>query len=182
MLSSSQSVTATLPGPATAPDAHFPGQLMTHIPMQPLSSSAATVSGSVDEETRLSMAWKYEGYQALSKWMASDDDFFVFRRFESLNANTMLWMQDRISQLEQELANIHQTVEDSKPAQRLKNNSFRWDAKYMQRRDQIMAELSRQLLYYSESSATAVLNILLTCTHRSVHRRFLEDSHQTSSG
>jgi hypothetical protein len=85
--------------------------------------------------------------------MASDDDFFVFRRFESLNANTILWMQDHISRLEKELAEIHQMVEDSKPTQRLRNDSFRWDATCMhgsmQRRDQIMAELSRQLLHYS---------------------------------
>jgi hypothetical protein len=121
--------------------------------MQPLTSSAATGGVFVDEETKLSMAWKYEGYQALSKWMASDDDFFVFRRFESLNANTLLWMQDKISRLEQELANIHKAVEDSKPGQRWRNDSFRWDEKSMPRREEIMVQLSHQLLQYSQSDA-----------------------------
>jgi hypothetical protein len=85
--------------------------------------------------------------------MASDDDFFVFRRFESLNANTLLWMQDKISRLEQELADIHKAVENSKPDQKWRNDSFRWDEKYMLRREEIMVQLSRQLLQYSQSHA-----------------------------
>lgn len=82
--------------------------------------------------------------------MASDDDFFVIRRFESLNANTILWMQHHIARLEQELAGIHRSIEESKPSQNLMNNSFTWDAKYMQRRTQILRELSQQLLHYSK--------------------------------
>lgn len=96
------------------------------------------------------MAWKYEGYQAFSRWMASDDDFFVFRRFESLNANTILWMQDKISRLEEELQELHRNEEDAKSDEYGRNDSFRFDETYLPRRDQIMCELSRQLQHYSE--------------------------------
>jgi hypothetical protein len=137
----------SLPGPATASDAHYPPQ-STPIPMQHLPISNNTSNPTVDEQTRLRMPWKYEGYQAFSKWMASDDDFFVFRRFESLNACTILWMQDHIARLETELQAVHRMVENSNPNEKLGNDSFRWD---LPRRSQIMGELSRQLLHYSQS-------------------------------
>jgi len=82
--------------------------------------------------------------------MASDDDFFVLRKFESLNAATILWMQHRISELEQRLEDIHKTVVESDDTEKLKNSSFAWDARCMQERTKIMAELSGLLLQYSK--------------------------------
>ncbi|KAL8811718.1 MAG: hypothetical protein Q9200_001581 [Gallowayella weberi] len=41
------------------------------------------------------------GYSALCTWMASDSDFFVIRRFEKLGARVALFMQNKISQLEE---------------------------------------------------------------------------------
>ncbi|KAF2132947.1 hypothetical protein P153DRAFT_309790, partial [Dothidotthia symphoricarpi CBS 119687] len=143
----SRASTSSLPGPATAPGAHMPAQ---DIPLQSLSPLNTTSSVMVDEKAKRDQAWKFEGYKAFSKWMASEDDFFVFRRFESLNAGTILWMQDHISQLESRLHQIHKDIEESKPEQSLKNCSFRWDAKYMQERNMIMSELSRQLLHYNQ--------------------------------
>lgn len=137
----------TLPRPVTAPGS----PQSTFIPTQ-LRSPPSTPPSSpiVSDQQKKSAPWKYEGYQAFSKWMASDDDFFVFRRFESLNANTILWMQYQISQLEKELEDLHKEVEDSKIDDGLRNDSFHWDAQYWQRRNQIMGELSRQLLHYSK--------------------------------
>jgi hypothetical protein len=37
--------------------------------------------------------WKYIGYPTFSKWMASDADFFVLRRFDDLNVRVILHMQ-----------------------------------------------------------------------------------------
>lgn len=96
--------------------------------------------------------YKAQGYQEFSKWMASENDFFVFRRFESLNANTMLWMQYRISELERRLEEIHQEIKDSKISDNLKNSSFKWDGKWRPERTRIMGELSGILLQYSECS------------------------------
>ncbi|KAF2026143.1 hypothetical protein EK21DRAFT_92684 [Setomelanomma holmii] len=140
---------ATLPGPATAKGAQYPPS-STFIQMQPFPQPPQGSHSPVEEQIKLSMPWKYEGYQAISKWMASDDDFFVFRRFESLNADTILWMQDHIARLETELKAMHKLVADSKLEQNLRNDSHRWDEQHMPRRTQIMGELSRQLLHYNQ--------------------------------
>lgn len=49
--------------------------------------------------------WRWRGYPSLSKWMASDDDFFVLRRFGTLNARVALMLQDQLAYLEEELKN-----------------------------------------------------------------------------
>lgn len=179
MAYSIQPASPTLPGPVTASSAYCPPHSTT-TPMQKLSASNASVASSVDEKTKKNMAWKYEGYQAFSKWMASDDDFFVFRRFESLNANTILWMQDHISRLEKELASIHIEVEKSRLEDFKKNSSFRWDAACKNRRNEIMFELSRQLLHYSQSRLSETLK-LVSQTIRSIHRHIFESSRTATS-
>lgn len=50
--------------------------------------------------------WKYIGYQGFSEWMASDDDFFIIRRFGSLAARVILSLQWRITKLENELCRL----------------------------------------------------------------------------
>jgi hypothetical protein len=97
-------------------------------------------------------AWKSLGYKDFGKWMALDDDFFVFRRFESLNAETILWMQYKISVLERALEHIHKDVETSASSsmEDLTNSSFALDEDYLPARSKIMAELSGLLLQYSK--------------------------------
>jgi hypothetical protein len=150
MAQGSQTVTSSLPGPVTSPGAHLPGPSGS-ISLHTLSSASSISQASVDAQTKRDQAWKYEGYKALSKWMASEDDFFVFRRFESLNAGVILWMQDRIVQIEERLEEIHKMIEDSPSDHNLKNCSFRWDAQYQSERTRLMEELSAILHHYSES-------------------------------
>lgn len=50
--------------------------------------------------------WRDDGYPSLAKWMASSEDFFILRRFGSLNARVLLLMQDRIVELERDLHDI----------------------------------------------------------------------------
>lgn len=88
--------------------------------------------------------------------MASEDDFFIFRRFQTLNARTILWMQDRITKSERELKNIDEKVEKSHLDEKLRNDSMRWDETRMQRRHQLMLELSQLLHHYS---LNALLNV-----------------------
>lgn len=45
------------------------------------------------EEVQAKKPWKYIGYPTCSKWMASDADFFVLRRFDDLNVRVILHMQ-----------------------------------------------------------------------------------------
>ncbi|KAL8929513.1 MAG: hypothetical protein Q9208_001182 [Pyrenodesmia sp. 3 TL-2023] len=77
-------------------------------------------------------------------WMASDDDFFMIRKFEGIGARVVLLMQNRIVQLEQELH-----VEDRNCALQGGNNgTFDWD--HQKRRIEIMDELAQRLERYPE--------------------------------
>lgn len=49
-------------------------------------------------------AWLYYGYRALSKWMASDHEFFVLRRYSAMNARCLLFLQNEIAKKEKRLA------------------------------------------------------------------------------
>jgi hypothetical protein len=82
--------------------------------------------------------------------MASENDFFVFRRFESLNANTILWMQYQISELEEKLEQIHKEIEVSEKEHKLRNSSSKWDKEKRPDRNLIMGQLAGLLLQYSE--------------------------------
>jgi hypothetical protein len=116
------------------------------IPMQ--NMSAPRPSNGITMNTSKKPAWKVEGYQEFSKWMASENDFFVFRRFESLNANTILWMQHSISELEARLEQIHKEIEGR--GDNAKNSSFKWDENGKPERIIIMQQLSGLLLQYSK--------------------------------
>jgi hypothetical protein len=52
--------------------------------------------------------WKYIGYRVFSQWLSSDSDFFLIRRFDTLNARVILMLQWEISVLEAKLARIDQ--------------------------------------------------------------------------
>lgn len=84
--------------------------------------------------------------------MASDDDFFIIRRFQSLNANVILYMQDRISQIEDRLKEIHESNENENAPNNTerKNSSFRWDMKLEPERDRLLCELTGLLHHYSK--------------------------------
>ncbi|KAI8633267.1 hypothetical protein F5Y19DRAFT_294844 [Xylariaceae sp. FL1651] len=47
--------------------------------------------------------WKYIGYKDFAAYVASDPDFFAFRRFDRLHTRTLLSLQDQLSELEQQL-------------------------------------------------------------------------------
>ena len=85
--------TSCLPTPVTS--------LKARTSMNGAIQPRLTLSSASAEQYKRDWPWKYEGYKAFSAWIASEDDFFVFRRFGALNANTILWMQDRISQTEE---------------------------------------------------------------------------------
>ncbi|PSN59502.1 hypothetical protein BS50DRAFT_229186 [Corynespora cassiicola Philippines] len=138
----------SLPGPVTSPNAPIP-RANVAIPLQ---SMHVGLDPSVSDEYKKARAWKYEGYTEFSRWMASEDDFFLFRRFESLNAGVILWMQEQISQKEAELMRFHKGIEDAPhdlPTGAL-NSSHRWDAEKFPARQKLMHELSGLLHHYNE--------------------------------
>lgn len=143
----------SLPGPVTYPGAQIPANnSFAHLSTPP--ASPTLTSCSVDKKSRIGKAWKYEGYKALSEWMASDDDFFVVRRFGTVNAHVILWMQHQIVSKETQLAELHQQME-KKPGTSAEvegqNDSFNWDIDYLPERHNLMRELSALLLHYSQS-------------------------------
>jgi len=46
------------------------------------------------------------GYAEFSEWMATSDDFTLFRRFDALNIRIILRLQDRIMRTEEKLAKL----------------------------------------------------------------------------
>jgi hypothetical protein len=150
--------THVLPAPVTAPPPpapHFqlPASPFAYFnPSQSFGPASQSQGGpTLTSEQQKKLAWKYKGYKEFSKWMASEDDFFVFRRFGRLNAGVVLWMQDRITQIETRLDEIHEMIANSPDIENRRNDSFRWDAKYEQERDHLMTQLSGLLHHYSMS-------------------------------
>ena len=151
-----------LPGPGAQMPTPF-----SSVPMHTLALAEPTLSNAsvTEKERRKKQAWKYEGYKEFGKWMASDDDFFVFRRFGSLNATTTMYLQYRISQLERRLEEIHDSNEHEKDG---RNSSFKWDEANQPERVRIMNELSCLLLHYSKSQKVTPRS--KTDRDRSIHR------------
>lgn len=121
---------------------------ISSFPIELQNISPPNAKPSIDDATSRRKSWKHEGYGVFSKWMASDDDLFVFRRFQSLNARTILYMQDRIGQIETRLAQLHD--ENAHGDEKRKNNSFRWDMHHEPERDRLMCELTGLLNHYNQ--------------------------------
>lgn len=79
------------------------------------------------------------GYPAMCKWMASDDDFFVLRRFGGLSARILLRQQDRIVKLEEDL----QRVDNMCMINGSNNGTFRYDTNF--ERQRLLDELTSRL-------------------------------------
>jgi len=70
--------------------------------------------------------WKYIGYRGYSKFISSDDDFFVVRRFDTLSARVALALQDEIAVLEEELNEIDE-VHSKRESPDVNNGALRDD-------------------------------------------------------
>lgn len=90
--------------------------------------------------------WKYLGYRAFSEFIASDNDFFVIRRFGTLNARIILALQDQLSQLEETLNKLD-TKYSQVDWQDVNNGSFREDTQADRRT--IISDIRTALLEYS---------------------------------
>jgi hypothetical protein len=70
--------------------------------------------------------WKDEGYPAFSKWMASSEDFLVLRRFRELNSRSLLYLQNKVTQLEEDLARLDASARQM-PDEMADSGTFRGD-------------------------------------------------------
>lgn len=113
------------------------------IRLSSLSQSAPT--DEVTSEERCRKSWKYIGYLSYSKFVASDSDLLVLRRFGILNARIALALQNRLSELEEELGNLDKLY-SSKSTEDVHNGSFRDD---QEDRERLIWEIHSRLREYS---------------------------------
>lgn len=92
--------------------------------------------------------WKYLGYRSFSALVASDNDFFVLRRFSALSARVLLGLQDQLSRLEEDLEVLEQTARE-KDAPDIHNGSSRQETQ--EDRQDIICQAQRLLREYSQS-------------------------------
>ena len=69
--------------------------------------------------------WRYIGYEGFSEWSASDNDFFIVRRFDNIASRVILLLQWDLTQLEEELKKLDSYY--SEDAGDVNNGSFKFD-------------------------------------------------------
>ncbi len=90
--------------------------------------------------------WKYIGYQSFSAFVASDNDFFVLRRFGALSARVLLGLQDQLSRVEEDLEALEKKARDVN-APDVHNGSFRQETQ--RDREALTCQAQRLLKEYS---------------------------------
>jgi hypothetical protein len=90
--------------------------------------------------------WKYLGYKTFASWMSSGHDFFVIRRFDSLNARIILMVQWEVSELEKELKELDDQFSAREYPAR-DNGTFQRDDP---KRKRLLQKIYQKLRQYSE--------------------------------
>jgi len=140
------------------------GNKRTHpIPLQQYieqgrSGSSPTTNYATPSPSEINLKpWKYLGYRAFSEWAASSDDFFIVRRFKSLNTRVIFQLQDDISRLETELETLD--VDNSRlSSQDVDNGTLRHDQ--IERRTQILRDSFSKLKDYSKPQYSVSIQVL----------------------
>lgn len=99
------------------------------------------------EQQQEDQPWKYLGYRAFSLWAGSSEEALILRRFNVLHSRVLLFMQDEIVRMENELEWLDaDTVKDG---QSIDNGTFRKDE--VARRNELLYDLSFKLKRYGKS-------------------------------
>ncbi|ORY00305.1 hypothetical protein BCR34DRAFT_575896 [Clohesyomyces aquaticus] len=112
-----------------------------------MTSPGSTDSSALEEVERLKKPWKYLGYRAFSNFLSSDDDFLIFRRFGPLNTRVLLFLQDEIVQLENQLEDLD-SDHSRKEAVDIHNGSFRQEA--VPERVELLTKIHAKLKNYND--------------------------------
>lgn len=99
------------------------------------------------QDARQQKPWKYLGYEAYAQFIASDDDFFILRRFSYLTARVLLSLQDELLVHEDELAAIEVAVR--KEDLDVHNGAFRSDRETEPKRKELVRVIATKLKEYS---------------------------------
>ena len=99
-------------------------------------------------------AWKYTGYRSFCKFVSSDEDFFILRRFGALSARVLLDLQDQLTCLEADLEALEQHHRQ-KDVPDIHNGSFRRETQPERKR--LVSEAQRLLREYSKYGVVVTL-------------------------
>lgn len=110
------------------------------------SNTTGAEEPALTEEEIEKKPWKYIGYKGYSKFIASDNDFYVVRKFATLNTRVTLALQDEIVVLESDL-DVLDAQYSKRDAENLHNGSFRDDR---QDRNALIEKITSKLAKYSE--------------------------------
>jgi hypothetical protein len=113
---------------------------------RPAGVHLSFASSAVTKEQVNAKPWRYLGYRGFSSFIASDDNFFILRRFGTLNARVFLALQDQLTVLESNLSAIDEDA--SRDDNDYHNGTFREDR--FQERVVIIAEIQKKLEQYSK--------------------------------
>ena len=115
--------------------------------LQPPAFDPKTESdyNALQEFEKRNRAWHYYGYPELSKWMASDNDAFVLRKYSKSAARTLLYLQNEIGKREKALDDWDTFSMKHKPGQ-AGCNSFK--SEKFPERTQLICELRPLLQEY----------------------------------
>jgi hypothetical protein len=106
---------------------------------------------------RRSKPWKEIGYRGFSAFIASDNDFLIFRRFGSLNARLLLYLQDQIAVLEEKLGKLEEQhmLEEAKD---IHHGSFRQEA--LPERTELLEAIHKKVRDYSKRISPGIVAVL----------------------
>lgn len=115
-------------------------------------SSSNTENTPPSEEEIQRKPWKFIGYKGYTEFISSEDDWFVLRRFGTLNVRVALALQDEISVLEEQLEELDGSYSQRESPDR-HNGRFRGD---VEDRRALTELISDKLYKYSEYTTHSV--------------------------
>jgi hypothetical protein len=104
--------------------------------------------------------WRDVGYKGYSAFLASDNDFMVFRRFDAINARLLLYLQDDIAVLEKKLEALEAEHMQGIPPD-IHNGSFRQET--LPDRTKLLDILNVKVRQYSKCHMEFHSAYVLTC-------------------
>lgn len=149
-------------------------------PIEPLPLPRSLTYPDFSREEARDNPRKYSGYRVFSRWMASDQAFFILRRFGTLNTRVLLAMQDEIVELEEKLNFMDEEYSRKDFISNVDNGTFR-DEPFADRRELVTKILPEKLARYSKYRNTPKGFTTLTCqmrTSTTIHNLWLDRQYE----
>ncbi|KAL1882806.1 hypothetical protein Daus18300_000444 [Diaporthe australafricana] len=102
--------------------------------------------GQATQEEIQRKPWKFIGYKGYSKFIASDNDFFILRRFGTLSSRVALSLQDEIVELEERLEECD-VAYSSRDGEDVNNGTFRDD---LPDRKELLQVIGKRITRYND--------------------------------